>query len=52
MIIIENNIELPSDYEACSECGFDHEYEYEEAAKWHKENNLVNKVNTKDVDKS
>jgi uncharacterized membrane protein YgaE (UPF0421/DUF939 family) len=29
--------ELPSDYEPCGECNFDHSYEYEEAHKWHKE---------------
>lgn len=29
--------ELPADYEQCGECGFDHEYEPEEAAKIHKE---------------
>lgn len=27
----------PKDYESCSECGFDHQYEYEAAHKWHKE---------------
>ena len=26
------------DYEACGHCGFDHEYEPEEARKWHLEN--------------
>ena len=26
---------LPSDYEACGDCGFDHGYEYEQAAAWH-----------------
>lgn len=26
---------LPVDYEACGLCGFDHSYEYEEAADWH-----------------
>jgi hypothetical protein len=30
--------ELPADYETCGDCGFDHGYEYEEAAKWHTEN--------------
>lgn len=30
-------VELPSDYEACGECGFDHDYEYEQAHKWHTE---------------
>lgn len=29
------NSELPSDYETCSECGFDHEYEYAEAYRAH-----------------
>jgi len=27
----------PEDYEPCGECGYDHEYEYEEAYKWHVE---------------
>ncbi len=27
--------QLPSDYEACGECGFDHQYEYESAARVH-----------------
>ncbi len=26
---------LPSDYEACGQCGFDHAYEPSEAYKWH-----------------
>lgn len=26
----------PADYEACDECGYDHSYEYEQAAKVHK----------------
>lgn len=26
---------VPSDYEACGECGYDHEYEYTEAHRWH-----------------
>ena len=26
---------LPDDYEACGECGFDHEYETQEANAWH-----------------
>lgn len=26
---------FPIDYEACSECGFDHSYEYEHAERWH-----------------
>jgi len=34
---IDNNENLPSDYEPCGYCGFDHGYEYEEAYKWHKE---------------
>jgi hypothetical protein len=28
---------LPQDYETCGDCGFDHDYEYEAAAKWHEE---------------
>jgi hypothetical protein len=27
--------ELPFDYEACGECGFDHAYEYDESYKAH-----------------
>lgn len=27
--------ELPSDYESCGDCGYDHSYEYEEAYKVH-----------------
>lgn len=30
--------ELPLDYETCGDCGFDHEYEYAEAADWHTAN--------------
>lgn len=30
--------DLPTDYEACGSCGYDHDYEYEEASKWHTEN--------------
>lgn len=26
----------PTDYEPCGQCGFDHEYEYQEAYNWHK----------------
>jgi hypothetical protein len=26
---------LPEDYEACCDCGFDHEYEPQEAQTWH-----------------
>lgn len=29
---------LPEDYEACGECGFDHDYEVQEAMGWHKDN--------------
>lgn len=28
--------QLPDDYEACGECGFDHAYEYESAYSFHK----------------
>lgn len=40
---------MPSDYEPCGECGFDHEYEYEEAYRAHTEemergNVMANKV--------
>ncbi len=31
-------VELPSDYEPCGECGWDHEYEPAMAVAWHKEN--------------
>lgn len=27
---------LPSDYETCGDCGFDHDYEAPEAVTWHK----------------
>lgn len=27
--------ELPTDYEACGECGYDHAYEYAEAHAFH-----------------
>lgn len=27
--------DMPKDYEACGECGYDHEYECEEAHAWH-----------------
>lgn len=29
---------LPSDYEECGDCGYDHDYEYEAAAAWHQAN--------------
>lgn len=32
----EMDKDLPSDYEECGECGYDHSYEQEEAAEWHK----------------
>lgn len=28
---------MPEDYETCGECGFDHDYEYVEAYRWHEE---------------
>ncbi len=31
----EAQMELPSDFEQCASCGFDHEYEYVDAQKWH-----------------
>lgn len=34
----ESGEDLPSDYEQCATCGFDHEYEYAEAQKWHEQN--------------
>lgn len=33
----DNEAELPDDYEPCGECGFDHEYEPEEANRKHQE---------------
>lgn len=35
-IITEEGI--PSDYEECGYCGFDHSYNYVEAKKWHEKN--------------
>jgi site-specific DNA-methyltransferase (adenine-specific) len=29
---------LPCDYEACGDCGYDHEYEFNQAYAWHSEN--------------
>ena len=29
---------IGEDFEPCGSCGYDHSYEYEEAVKWHKEN--------------
>jgi hypothetical protein len=26
---------LPADYKACGECGFDHSYDWHDAAVWH-----------------
>ena len=31
-------IRVPSDYEPCGYCGFDHSYEYAQALAWHKKN--------------
>lgn len=28
----------PADYETCGECGFDHDYEYGSASRWHEAN--------------
>lgn len=33
---------LPSDYETCGDCGFDHEYETSEANTWHRDNSKEN----------
>jgi site-specific DNA-methyltransferase (adenine-specific) len=30
--------QVPTDYEACGDCGFDHDYESAEAARWHNDN--------------
>jgi hypothetical protein len=40
-----NEAYIPSDYEKCGECEFDHDYEYEQAFAWHTLNtpNLENK---------
>lgn len=35
---------LPADYEECGYCGFDHEYEPQAAAEWHKENDPDNEI--------
>ena len=35
------NCELPNDYEACCDCGFDHSYEYGEARSWHDAHQIV-----------
>lgn len=32
--------QLPSDYETCGDCGYDHAYEPREAYKWHKEHDV------------
>jgi hypothetical protein len=32
---VSRQVNLPDDYESCGECGFDHDYEYEEAYTWH-----------------
>ena len=37
---------LPEDYEPCGECGFDHNYEYESAYKWHSERTCQNEEDT------
>jgi len=29
---------LPADYEECGDCGYDHQYDAEEAGRWHREN--------------
>jgi hypothetical protein len=29
------DLELPEDYEPCADCLFDHEYDREEAERWH-----------------
>lgn len=28
-------IKVPDDYESCGDCGYDHDYEYEQAHSWH-----------------
>jgi hypothetical protein len=30
--------DLPEDYEPCGDCGYDHDYEYEQAHSWHTKN--------------
>lgn len=41
---VNENEELPSDYEECGYCGFDHTYDYEHAVAWHTENDPENKL--------
>ena len=36
-----NQTDLPSDYETCGDCGYDHEYEPAEAVRAHEKMNLV-----------
>lgn len=31
-------IKVPDDYESCGDCGYDHDYEYEQAHSWHTKN--------------
>jgi hypothetical protein len=35
---ITEETDKPSDYEVCGFCGFDHSYDYENAVKWHRQN--------------
>ena len=35
---IDDDDELPLDYERCGDCGFDHDYEYPAAVDWHLKN--------------
>ena len=32
---------MPSDYEPCGDCGFDHSYEYEQAYAWHNDRQFL-----------
>ena len=39
---LEGGEELPSDYEACGDCGYDHSYEQNEARMAHDRMNVAN----------
>jgi hypothetical protein len=32
---------MPSDYEPCGDCGYDHSYEYEKAYAWHNDRQFL-----------
>jgi hypothetical protein len=35
---------MPSDYETCGYCGYDHDYEYALAKEWHENNDPENEL--------